>query len=73
MGVTTTAGSCTGGQTVSCALGDLANGAQATIAITVRAPGTAEAIANTGVAALTAPQTDPNAGNDAVTVTVASR
>lgn len=71
--VTTTAGTCAGGQTVSCALGDLPNGAQATVAITVRAPGTAQPIVNTASASLTAPQSDTNTGNDSVTISVASR
>ena len=73
VGVTTTVGSCTGQQTVSCALGDLANGAQATVAITVRAPGTAQLIANTASTSLTAPQSDTNTNNDSVTITVASK
>ncbi len=73
VGVTTSAGTCTGGQTVSCALGDLANGAQATVAITVRAPSTAQSIVNTASASLTAPQSDTNTANNSVTVTVASK
>ncbi len=73
LGVTTTAGTCTGGQTVTCALGDLANGAQATVAITVAAPATAQPIANTASVALASPQADTNPANDAVTIDVASR
>lgn len=73
VGVTTSAGTCTGGQAVSCALGDLANGAQATVAITVKAPSTAQSIVNTASASLTAPQSDTNAGNNSVTITVASK
>jgi uncharacterized repeat protein (TIGR01451 family) len=72
VGVTTTAGTCTGGQTVSCALGDLANGAQATIAITVRAPSTPQLIVSTASASLAAPQPDVSAGNVAV-ITVTAR
>ncbi len=71
--VTATSGACTGGQTVSCALGDLANGAQATITITVRAPPTAQQIVNTASASLAAPQLDTNAANDAVAIAVAAR
>ncbi len=73
VGVTTSAGTCTGGQTVSCALGDLANGAQATVAITVQAPSTAQSIANTASAGLAAPQADTNTANNSVTITVASK
>ena len=71
--VATTAGSCTGGPTVSCALGDLANGAQATVAITVEAPGLAESIANTASASLAPPQSDTNPGDDSVTITITTR
>jgi uncharacterized protein DUF11 len=70
---TTTAGSCAGGQTVSCALGDLAVGAHATIAITVAAPGTAQSIVNTASASLAAPQGDTHPENDSVSVTVTSK
>ncbi len=73
VGATTSAGTCTGGQTVSCALGNLANGAQATVAITVRAPSTAQSIVNTASASLTAPQSDINTANNSVTITVASK
>ncbi|HET7788530.1 MAG TPA: DUF11 domain-containing protein [Myxococcales bacterium] len=72
VGVTASAGSCAGGQTVSCSLGDLANGAQATVAVTVRAPATAQQIANTASASL-AVQADTNASNNSLTVTVASK
>ncbi|HZR06970.1 MAG TPA: hypothetical protein VFA79_00210 [Myxococcales bacterium] len=72
-GVTTTAGSCTGGSTISCTLGDLANGAQATVAVTVRAPGTSAPIANTASASLTMPQSDTNANDNIVTITVTPR
>ena len=73
VGVTTTAGSCTGGQTVSCALGDLANGAHEIIAITVQAPSTSQAIANTASTRLTGPQGDANRSNDSVTIGVIAR
>ena len=66
-------GSCAGGQTVACALGDLAVGAHATIAITVRAPGTAQSIVNTAAVSLAAPQGDRNPSNDTVSVSVTSR
>ena len=70
---TTSTGACAGGQTVSCALGDLANGAHATVAITVTAPSTAQSIVNTASAGLSDPQSDTNVNNNAVTVTVASK
>jgi uncharacterized repeat protein (TIGR01451 family) len=71
--VTTTQGACAGGQTVACALGDLAVGGQATISITVRAPDTAQAITDVASASLTAPQDDPKSANDSVSVSVASK
>ena len=70
---TTTAGACTSGQTVSCALGDLAVGAHAIVAITVVAPSTAQSIVNTASASLTAPQSDTNPSNGSVSVTVTSK
>lgn len=72
-GVTTTQGTCSGGQSVSCALGNLANGAQATIAITVTAPATAQSITNSASVSLAAPQIDTNTSNDSVGVTVTAR
>jgi uncharacterized repeat protein (TIGR01451 family) len=69
---TATAGSCVGGQTVSCALGDLANGAQVAVAITVRAPGTPQQITNTASASAAA-QGDTSTGNNSVTITVAAK
>ena len=53
---------------VSCNLGDLASGGQATVAIAVTAPLAAGAFANTGSAASSV--VDPNAANNAVTVNV---
>lgn len=70
---TTTAGSCAGGQTVMCALGDLAVGAHATIAIAVQAPRTSQSIVNTAAASLAPGQSDTNPGNDVVSITVTSR
>lgn len=68
--VTTTAGTCTGGQAVACSLGDLANGAHATVAVTVTAPATAQPVVNTASASLTEPQSDANPSNNSVSVTV---
>jgi uncharacterized repeat protein (TIGR01451 family) len=73
VGVTTSVGSCTGGASVSCALGDLAVGAQATIQITVIAPSTAQTIVNTSSANLAPGQTDKNPTNNTVSVTVTSK
>lgn len=67
--VTSTAGSCTGGAVISCALGDLAVGAQAIVQIAVIAPASPQAVSNTASISLGA-QTDRNPANDAVTVTV---
>ena len=62
-------GSCTGGATVSCDLGDLPVGVQATIRIMVKAPAAPGSIANTASIAI-GQQTDRNPANDSVTVTV---
>lgn len=70
--LTTNLGTCAGGATVSCALGDLAVGAQATIQITVRAPLTAQTIVNTASAAIGA-QSDSNPANNSVSVTVTTK
>lgn len=69
LGVSTNIGTCSGGATVSCALGDLPVGGQATIQISVQAPLAPQTIANTASIAL-GQQTDRNPANDSVTVTV---
>jgi uncharacterized repeat protein (TIGR01451 family) len=72
-GVTTDTGACTSGAIVSCALGDLAVGAQATIRIDVQAPTTAQSVTNTASVAISGPETDRNPANDAVSVTVTAK
>jgi len=57
-------GSCSGTSTVTCALGGIANGANATVTIVVT-PGTAGTISNT--ATVSATETDSNAANNTVT------
>ena len=70
--VTSTAGSCTGDAVISCALGDLAVGAQAIVQIAVIAPASPQAVSNTASIAIGS-QTDRNPANGAVTVTVTPR
>ncbi len=57
-------GSCSGTSTVTCALGGIANGANATVTIVVT-PGTAGTLNNT--ATVSATETDSNAANNTVT------
>ncbi len=63
------------GQTVTCVVPDKTNqkGQSTTIALTVTAPSTAQAIVNTASIAFTAPQTDSNTANNSVSVTVTSK
>jgi uncharacterized repeat protein (TIGR01451 family) len=61
------------GQVVTCPLNELQNGVQATITLTVKAPGTSQQIVNTGSANVVAPQSDSNTTNNKVTVTVTSK
>ncbi len=71
-GVSTSNGSCTGGQVVSCALGDLAVGVQAIVQISVQAPSVPQTIVDT--ASISLPQqTDRQPANNAVSVTVATK
>jgi uncharacterized repeat protein (TIGR01451 family) len=63
----------TAGQTVTCPLADLLNGASATVAITVRAPSTPQQIVNAASVTLSSSQTDTQPANDSVTITVVSR
>lgn len=58
-----------GGASVSCSLGDLAVGVQATIAISTQAPSTAQTIVNTATVAI-GQQTDRDLTNNSVSVTV---
>ena len=53
---------------VSCGLGDLASGGQATVVVTLTAPVTVGAFANTGT--VSSPVADANTANNSVTVTV---
>ena len=69
LGVSTNIGTCSGGATVSCALGDLLVGSQATIQISVQAPSAPQIIANTATIAI-GQQTDRNPANNSVTVIV---
>ena len=71
--VSTDTGTCTGGQTVSCDLGDLRVGGQATIKILVQAPATPQPIANTGSVVIGGQQTDRQLSNDSFTVNVTSK
>jgi uncharacterized repeat protein (TIGR01451 family) len=59
-------GSCSGTTTVTCALGDLASGASATVSIVIR-PGSAGSITNT--ARVSGGQPDPNQANNSATQT----
>ncbi len=63
------------GQTVTCQIPDHSNlnGQSSTISLTVTAPGTAQQIVTSASIAFTSPQTDSNAQNNALTITVASR
>jgi uncharacterized repeat protein (TIGR01451 family) len=72
LGVSTTTGTCTGGATVSCSLGDLAVGAQAVIRISVRAPSSAQTIVDTASVVIGA-QPDRNPANNSVSVTVTAK
>ena len=63
---TATQGSCTGTSTVTCALGRIASGANATVAIKVR-PDAAGTITNT--ASVRANEPDPNSGNSSASAT----
>jgi len=61
---TASQGSCSGTTTVTCNLGGIANGANATVTIAVT-PGTAGTLNNT--ATVSATETDPNAANNSAT------
>lgn len=72
VGLTTSAGSCTQiDSTVTCAFGDMAVGSQATVTVSVQAPGVAESITNTATAAEAV--TDRQPSNNAVSVAVQTR
>lgn len=62
-----TQGSCTGTSTISCNLGTINPGGQATVTIVVR-PQAAGSLTNTATVSATEP--DPNAGNNSATITV---
>jgi len=70
--VSSNIGLCSGGAIVSCTLGDLPVGGQATIKISVQAPLSAQTIANTGSVAI-GQQTDRQPANDSFTVTVTAK
>ena len=63
------------GQAVTCRIPDQINqnGQSATISLTVTAPSTAQQIVNTANIAFTSPQTDSNAANNSLTISVASK
>lgn len=63
------------GQTVTCQIPDRINqnGQATTITLTVAAPSTAQQIVNTASIAFTSPQTDSNASNDTLAITVTSK
>lgn len=64
------------GQTVVCPLQDMTIGGltnQATITVTVTAPGVAQPISNTATVHTVSPQTDSNLNNNSVTVNVATK
>lgn len=63
------------GQTVTCQVPDLLNqnGQSTTISLTVRAPAIAQQIVNSASIAFTSPQTDSNAANNALTISVTSK
>jgi uncharacterized repeat protein (TIGR01451 family) len=60
-------GSCSGTDTVSCALSSLANAGTATVTIVITTPATEGAITNT--ASVSGYETDPNAANNSASVT----
>ncbi|MGZ8832089.1 MAG: IPTL-CTERM sorting domain-containing protein, partial [Thermoanaerobaculia bacterium] len=66
---TTTQGSCTGTTTVTCNVGSILNGANATITITATAGTTLTSTTNT--ATVTSTSSDPNPANDSSTTNVA--
>jgi photosystem II stability/assembly factor-like uncharacterized protein len=66
-GVTSTAGSCTPGATVSCKLGDLASGASATVSVTA---GFASAGNGAATASVSSDATDTNTSNNSANNTV---
>jgi uncharacterized repeat protein (TIGR01451 family) len=63
------------GQTVTCQIPDHTNqnGQSSTLALTVTAPSTAQQIVNSASIGFTFPQTDSNAANNGVSITVASK
>ena len=58
------------GQTVTCALGDLANGQNVTVTVTSRAPPGSTVTSSTDVARVSSATIDPDPSDNAVTVTV---
>jgi uncharacterized repeat protein (TIGR01451 family) len=70
LGVTTSIGSCTGGSSVSCDLGPLGVGPEATIAIAVTAPSVAGTVVNSATVSLPAGQTDRQPANNTASVAV---
>ena len=70
--VSSDSGTCSGGATVSCDLGDLPVGRQTTIKIRVQAPLSPQTIADTASIAI-GQQTDRQPANDSVTVTVTAK
>jgi uncharacterized repeat protein (TIGR01451 family) len=70
VGVTTSIGSCIGGPSVSCDLGPLGVGAEATIAIVLTAPSAPGTLVDNATALLPAGQTDRQPANNTASVTV---
>jgi uncharacterized protein DUF11 len=57
---------------ITCDLGALAVGQQATIVVTVTAPATPQSFTNTGVASLQSGQTDKAPANNVASLTISS-
>ncbi|HXA84278.1 MAG TPA: S8 family serine peptidase [Candidatus Dormibacteraeota bacterium] len=70
--VVTSRGTCSGITQISCNLGRLAVGEQATIVVAATAPFTPQSFTNTGTAALQSGQTDRAPANNAATLTLTS-
>jgi uncharacterized repeat protein (TIGR01451 family) len=66
--VASSQGACTGGQTITCDLGNLGNGSTATISVVARAT---TAASQTDVASAHGNENDPATGNNAASVTIA--
>ena len=72
VGVSFSRGTCSGTSRITCDLGRLAVGEQATITVTVTAPTTPQSFTNTGTAALQSGQTDKAPANNAASLILSS-